>query len=81
METAAREELGLCAWWGREGRLVSAWKQPSRLHLHHTVHEEPQEARGQEVQNKQRSKKKKEKKSTMQIKSFSMTRRQKSSYF
>lgn len=32
------------------------------LHLHHTVHEEPQEARGQEVQNKQCSEKKKKEK-------------------
>lgn len=31
METAVREELGLCAGWGREGRLVSAWKQPRGL--------------------------------------------------
>lgn len=31
METAAREELGLCAGWGREGRVVSAWRQPCGL--------------------------------------------------
>lgn len=50
------------------------------LHLHHAVHEQPQEARGQEVQSKQRSKKRKEKQHNTN-KSFSMTRRQKSSYF
>lgn len=51
------------------------------LHLHHAVHEQPQEARGQEVQRKRRSEKKKKKKKKHNTnKSFSMTRRQKSSY-
>lgn len=50
------------------------------LHLHHAVHEQPQEARGQEVQRKRRSEKKKKKKKHNTNKSFSMTRRQKSSY-
>lgn len=53
---------------GAGGTLSVSLEAASRpLHLHRAVHEEPQEARGQEVQNKQRSEREKKKKSTMQI--------------
>lgn len=59
METAAREEPGLCAGWGWEGHAVSAWKQPRGLCTCTTLcNEEPQEARGQEVQQQPEEKKK-----------------------